>query len=189
MSPKKHTALLFIVSAFVLLVVGALFLAQFVSTNVTAQNLIADAGYLGIVIIAIIAGLNAIVPIPAATFTPLFTVAGLSLPLIIASLVIGTVIADTIGFSFGRWSRTSVAEHYPKTHDFFTSLVKTRQWLILPMVTLYASFVPFPNEAILIPLAIAGVSFYTILPALIIGNIIHQTTLALGFSSLFSWLF
>jgi membrane protein DedA with SNARE-associated domain len=187
MPRRSHTKLLLIIPVFLLVIVGALALAEYVLLNPGAQALIAQAGYLGVVATAIIAGLNAVVPVPAATFTPLFTAAGLSLPLIIAALVVGTVIADLIGFWFGRWSRDAVADRYPRTHQYFTTLVAERRWLVMPMVIAYAAFVPFPNEAILIPLAIAGVSLSHILPAVVIGNIIHQAYLAVGFSSLFAW--
>ena len=184
---RSHTTLFIIIATFLLVVIGALALAEYVLINPAAQALVAEAGYLGVVVVAIIAGLNAVVPVPAATLTPLFTAAGLSFPLIIAALVVGTVIADVIGFWFGRWSREAVAARYPRTHRYFTTLVTTRRWLVTPAVIVYAALVPFPNEAILIPLAIAGVSLYQVLPAVIVGNIIHQTYLAFGATTLFAW--
>ena len=78
------------------MVVLSLLTAETITHSTEIQSFIARLGYAGVVTVAIIGGLNIFVPIPAVTLTPLFTASGLSLPLIICSLTLGTIIADYI---------------------------------------------------------------------------------------------
>jgi membrane protein YqaA with SNARE-associated domain len=181
---KNKTKLVLSLVLIIAVFVGVLFLANSLSDNPKLIEAIAQFGYLGAIFIAIIAGLNTFVPLPAATFAPLFVASGLSLPLIILALAFGTLIADFIGYVFGHLSRNLINRKYPKIVSFITNIQKNHQELIIPIVALYASFVPFPNEAILIPLALAGIKFRSLLIPLIVGNIIHQTVLIYGISGL-----
>lgn len=182
--PKVYAAIFF-----VFVFGGAILMAQFISQNETANQVIAEFGYVGVLILAIISGLNPVLPLPAATLTPLFTEAGLTIPLVIISLTIGTLIADFIGFSLGHISRTSVAKRYPKQFATFTSLGSQRKRLIFVFVSFYAALMPLPNEIILIPLAVAGVSFPFLLLPLFIGNLINQSLLVYGISSVVGIIF
>ncbi|NEN93346.1 MAG: hypothetical protein F6K48_32480, partial [Okeania sp. SIO3H1] len=132
-------------------------------------------------------GLNAIVPIPAATLTPVFLAAGLAPLGIILALVVGTVIADALGFLLGRSTKELVEEHYPRLTQYLTRLTTAnRVWLFLFIVG-YAAFVPFPNEAMLIPLAFSGIKFRYVLTPLLLGNLLHQLILVYGITELISW--
>jgi uncharacterized membrane protein YdjX (TVP38/TMEM64 family) len=165
--------------------VGVLFVAQDISDNAKLQELVAEFGYLGVLFIAIVAGLNTVVPLPAATFIPIFTAAGLSIPLIVTTLAVGTFIADVISFVLGYTSRELIKEKYPKLFKFFYNLQNNHKRLIFPVVITYAAFVPFPNEAILIPLGMSGVKFKNLIIPLIIGDIVHQALLAYAVVSAF----
>lgn len=158
----------------------ALYFSQQLSESTAIVSLVEKFGYFGVLFTGIVAGLNTFVPLPAATFTPIFINAGLSIPLIVLVLAIGTLIADSLGFALGHVSRELIKRKYPKIFGFFTKLQQEHTALIIPVVILYASFVPFPNEAILIPLALAGAKLRTLLVPLIIGNIIHQLILVYG---------
>ena len=169
--------------------IAALFLAEYVATNEMAQNLTQQFGYVGILVVAIVSGLNVLVPVPAAVFVPVFTAAGLNIWLIIGVLVIGTTIADFIGYYIGRWSKEFVEEHYPKTFKRMKVLDERNHNLVLPIVFVYAALLPFPNEAIIIPLALIGFKFRAFLVPLIIGNIVYQTALAFGATNIFTLIF
>ena len=162
----------------------ALWAAQGLTTNESLRETVASFGYLGVLLTGIVSGLNTIVPVPGATFSPLFTAAGLTIPLIIFFLALGTLIADFISYLLGRASRELLSERYPKIVTYFTRLRTNHKRLLFPMVTLYAAFVPFPNEAILIPLAFTGIRFVHLLLPLIIGNILHQALLVYGIAGL-----
>jgi membrane protein DedA with SNARE-associated domain len=179
----------FIVAALIGVVATALFLAQMIQNNPDLQATIAGFGYLGVLVLAIIAGVNVFIPIPAASFTPAFLAAGLSLPFIIITLAIGTIIADYIGYAFGRWSRAGISEKYPTLLVRYEKLVTTRRLLLIPVIFLFAAFIPFPNEAIILPLAVLGIQFRLMLEPLLLGNIIHQTLLSYGAQNLFLWWF
>ena len=164
--------------------IGALYAAQFVASDESAQALIQQFGYFGILILAFIAGINIILPVPAATFVPIFTAAGLTMSLIITMLVIGTVLADLFGFLVGRLGREAIEEKYPKTFAFIYSFVAKHNLYVAPFAFLFVSFVPFPNEAMIVPLALAGIKIRTLIIPIILGNIVHQSVLAVGFTEI-----
>jgi membrane protein YqaA with SNARE-associated domain len=167
----------------------ALYVAQMLTENDMVVSLVERLGYVGVLLTGIVAGLNTIVPLHAATFTPLFIGAGLTIPLIILTLAVGTLIADSIGFALGHVSRDIIEDKYPKLFNFFTTLATEHSRWVVPIVILYASFVPFPNEALLIPLALAGVAYKRLILPLIVGNIIHQTLAVYGVASATDFLF
>lgn len=171
-----------VVSAFI----AVLYAATYILDSSAAQALVQQYGYLGVVVIAFIGGLNFIIPIPAPTFTPIFIAGGLSLPWIIFWLVVGTAIADLLAFYFGRAGRLYVTDAYPKTYEKLREL-RTKNIRYIPWFVLgYASFVPFPNEAFLIPLGLLGVRLRTFILPLLVGSAIHQTLIALGVSNIFT---
>ena len=167
----------------------ALYFAQTLTENDTVVNLVQRFNYLGVLLIAIVSGLNTIVPIHAATFAPLFIGAGLSVPLVVLTLAIGTLVADSIGFALGHVSRELIETKYPKIFTFISTLATDHAKWLIPVVIFYASFVPFPNEALLIPLALAGVKYKKLVIPLIIGNIIHQTLFVYGVTEVANFLF
>ena len=174
---------------FLFLVSLALFAASYLEHHPALQSTVLQLGYPGILAIATIAGLNIFVPVPAASLVPLFTTAGLYLPFIVICLTIGTVLADFIGYRFGRCSSSYVHTSYPKQIKKLEYLhTKHKMWLV-PMVFLYAAFAPFPNEAIILPLAIIGVRFRVLILPLLLGNLINQTIYAIGIQNVFWWLF
>ena len=152
MRKKKSTAQKLIRILIVVLLAAAILLAiiettSFVSTDSGAQELVSRFGYIGILFIAIMAGVNVFVPVPAATFTPIFIAAGLSLPLIVLTLILGTTIADIAGYTIGRLSKEFASEHYPKTYHRIFHVHQKHHRMLLPLIFMYAAFVPFPNEA------------------------------------------
>lgn len=182
---RSALAVVVVASAFL----GALYSTQHLLANDAVRELVASFGYLGVTFLAVTAGLNAVVPIPAATFTPLFVAAGLSVVGIIAALTIGTLIADLTGYLLGWAGRDVIRAKYPGTYAFFAQLQQERRRLVPPVAFLYASFVPFPNEALVIPLALSGVPVRILLLPLLLGNIVHQSLLVYGVTNVFAVLF
>ena len=174
---------------FLVFFAGAIYVSYSLSRNDVVQELVANLGYLGALLTGLIAGLNNIAPIPAATFTPVFVAAGFSLPSIILAFTLGTIMADLVGYFFGHASRELVKNRYPDTFQFFTRLKTEHSKFIVPIVILYVAFVPFPNEVIIIPLALSGVRLSKLLLPLVLGNLLNQTLLVYGYNSFFNWLF
>jgi membrane protein YqaA with SNARE-associated domain len=160
----------------------------YVQSNEEAQVFIANMGYLGVMVVAIIAGLNVIVPFPAASIVPAVTAAGLWLPGIIAALALGTLIADFIGYLIGHYSKDTVATRYPIAYRTIEIIVTDCRPFIFPALFLYASFMPFPNEIMILPLAVLGIRFRYMIVPLLCGNVVNQTLWSLGITNVFAWL-
>lgn len=186
---KKFTPILLLVAVLLIVTTIALFAAQYIENSTSAQRIITDLGYGGVILIAVIAGINVIVPIPAVTLTPIFTAAGLLLPWIIVSLTVGTLIADYIGYLFGHWSRTHIYRNYPTVVAYIETIYLHHPRLIIPLVFLFAAFMPLPNEVLVIPLALLSVRWRLMVLPLFFGNLINQTIYAYGMDSIYSWLF
>jgi membrane protein YqaA with SNARE-associated domain len=163
------------------------YVATTIEKNPALQNILATIGYPGVYILALIIGLNPFMPVSAATFTPMFLAAHLSLPLIIVTLTLGTITADGLGYLFGHVSKSYVRHAHPRIYQFFKSLYTKHRSSVLPVVCLYSAFVPLPNELFLLPLAVLGMPFRTLLIPVLIGDTISQTLMALGIQNIFLW--
>ena len=182
---KKFTYYI-LIGFFALCLIGlAFYAATIVEANGTVREFVAQFGILGILIVAFISGLNILIPLHAATFTPIFTQAGFNLPTIIAAFTLGTLMADLVGYGIGVWGRHATKERHPRIHQKLITFNQKHGRLILPAIFLFAAFVPFPNEAMLIPLGLIGFRFYTLLPPLILGTMLNHTLYALGFMNIF----
>lgn len=186
---KKYLPFLLLLVVLLTVTTVALYTAQFIENSASAQVIISELGYGGVILIAIIAGINVIVPVPAVTLTPIFTSAGLLLPWIILSLTVGTLIADFLGFLFGKWSRDHIYQHYPRTVASIEKIYINYPRLIVPLVFLFAAFMPLPNEVLVIPLALLSVRWRLMILPLFFGNLINQTIYAYGIDSVYGWLF
>ena len=172
--------------AIILLLTGIVYVANLVVADDSAQAMVQQFGYLGVLVAAFIAGLNAIVPVPAWTLVPIFVAAGLWMPLIIVFLVIGTTLADLLAFYLGMKGRELAAAKYKKMRELTAWFEDGRMQYVIPVVFLYASFSPFPNEVLLVPLALMGVHLRTVIFPLLLGTVIYQTAFALGVQSIFT---
>jgi membrane protein DedA with SNARE-associated domain len=98
----------------------------------------------------------------------------------VIALAAGTLIADFTSFFLGRLSRELIIHKHPKIVGFVTTWqAQNSRWTFV-LVTLYAAFVPLPNEVILIPLGLTGVSFKNLIIPLILGNLLSQLVLVYG---------
>ncbi len=161
------------------------YLALAVTSNSAAQAVLAAIGYPGVYMLALITGLNPFMPIPAATFTPIFLAAHLSLPFVIVALTLGTATADGLGFWFGHVSKSYVTQAHPRVYRFFKNLYTKHHPYVLPVVCFYTAFIPLPNEIFLLPLAVLGMPFRLLIIPILIGDAINQTLLALGVQNIF----
>jgi len=190
MTKIKHAIeFLALFALMVSIIMSAFYLAEYIGTNDATRVLVEKFGILGIIAVAFVGGLNLVVPVPAATFTPLFVAANFSMLTIISALVIGTLLADLLGYQIGKWGKRSTEVHFPKFHNWLVSLKKKHHHLILPGIFLYSAFIPLPNETILIPLGLMGYRYWTIALPLFLGTLVNQLLYAYGFVSIFDHLF
>jgi membrane protein YqaA with SNARE-associated domain len=161
-------------------------LAHFVRESDDARMLVSNSGYVGVFIIAFVAGLNVIAPIPAPSFIPLFVEAGFNLEVSIFILAIGTTAADGVAFLLGKLGRKFIdlQKKHPLLHKTEKWSEKYR-WGPFIFLFLFAAFVPFPNEVLIIPLGFIGYKFRHLALPLLAGNGLFNYLASHGFLNLF----
>lgn len=161
-----------------------IFLGQHVVNDEAVRNFIQDLGYIGVFFIAYGSGFNLIIPIPAATFVPAFTSAGFEFWSVVSVMAIGLTAADLTVFLIGRAGRevknapttgwAAKIEHLQKKHT-------RARWGIL---FLYASFFPFPNEVLLLPMGYLGARLRDVALPIVLGNFIFTILASRGILTL-----
>lgn len=163
-------------------------LAGYISSDEKAQELVASYGYFAVFLVSFISGFNFIVPVPAASFIPVFMAGGLNLTVVIIFLSIGAIFANVAGYYLGRAGNHYAKHKHPEWNKRVSDLVKKHSRLVPWCVLLLATFLPFPDEVYLIPLGIAGATFRQVIPPMIVGTVIYQTVTAIGVNHIFSLL-
>ena len=164
---------------------ASIYLTEYVTNDIDAQLFIQQFGYIGVLLISFITGLSLISPVPAATFTPIFTAGGIPLFVTIGLAVIGTMCANFISYYIGRLGHDFTATHYPKIQKKIINLYTCRKELLPYLVFAFTAFVPIPDEIYLIPLGIIGVRIREFIIPLFLGTIFFQTMTALGSQNIF----
>jgi hypothetical protein len=174
----RHPYLKILSLVFILLALTgtAFYLATIITSDPTWQATVRSFGPAGMVLVAFLASLNALIPLPPATFAPIFLSAGSSL-------------ADSVSYVLGRLGRKYTADHHPKLVKDLTHFFVGHHAWILPATYLYMAFSPFPNEYIMIPLALIGFRYPQIIIPLVLGNLFHHTWMIYGYESIFEWFF
>lgn len=162
----------------------AAFAGYFVSESAEAQAIVERFGYLGIVFISYLSGLNFAVPIHATAFVPIY-MSVFPLPGIIIAIIIGTTLADMTSYLFGYLGRrhTQVASY--TWHKRISAIAERHRKLVYPLMFLWASFMPLPNEIPVISLSLLGYRLLPLSLVLVLGNIVHMTLLSLGVANVF----
>lgn len=177
---KKIINSVLFIGVIMAVLVASFFLTQYVSADEASQKLIQEFGYLAVLAISFIAGLNLFLPVPAATFVSIFTAGGMSLPVIIFLLVIGTMAANLLSFAIGHYGRHVTKSHYPKIQNWLTNLYTKHQKYLPHFIFGFTALVPLPDEVYLIPLGIIGIRLREIIFPLLMGTIVYQTLAAYG---------
>lgn len=167
---------------------GTYELTQLVAVDTQAQEWVQQFGYGGVLLISFLTGFSAISPIPTGVFTPIFTEAGLWLPLIIASMVVGTTLADLAAYLMALAGRTVALKKYPALLRYSQTLRQKSRWYIIIGMTVWAAVVPLPNELPLIACALIGIRLRVLLLPLMAGTLIFHALFSIGTLQLFEWL-
>ncbi|PJE51101.1 MAG: hypothetical protein COV29_02405 [Candidatus Yanofskybacteria bacterium CG10_big_fil_rev_8_21_14_0_10_36_16] len=179
-------------SIFVIIFVGVLlalsfWLSELLAENDVVKELVFGYGYAGMFLISIISGFNIVIPVPAITFLPVFTGAGLGFWSSIIIITAGMTIGDGLGYIIGR-TGNRLARDKNKIKRYIKEIMNTKKKYNLGVVTLlfiYAAFIPAPNEVIIIPLGFMGYRFKHIFPVVLAGNLVFNTLSAFGVTNLF----
>lgn len=164
---------------------ASIFLTEYVANDIGAQLLVQQFGYIGVLLVGFITGLSMISPVPAATFTPIFTAGGIPLLTAIGLSVIGTMCANFVSYYIGRLGHDFTNTHYPKIQKRILNLYIERKELLPYLVFGFTAFIPFPDEIYLIPLGIIGVRIREFIIPLFLGTVFFQSMTALGFHNIF----
>lgn len=165
----------------------AYFLFNLVQENGAVRETISNFGYFGVLIVSLISGFNLLVPIPTVSFVPAFIESGLDIWIVIFFIVIGTSFADSIAYVIGRVGREFTKSMNEKI--LFRRLTKMKEkyyWSPVIVLFLFATFVPLPNELLLIPLGFMGYKLKHLILPYIAGNTIFTTLTSFGAINIFS---
>ena len=103
---------------------------------------------------------------------------------IVSSLVIGTTIADLVGYYIGTYIKPHMDKRSNKIYRLVKKWCEGKPFITQGFVFLFAAFAPVPNELLLIPLGALGIKLRTLLLAFVAGNIIHISLIAYAFTAL-----
>ena len=133
-------------------------------------RLVDSYGYIAVFLLSIISGFNILVPVPPAIIGTLFIELGLNIVGVIITIIIGITIADLTAFYLGK-TINQLFENRNAIRRIEKYILRYKYFHIF-LILVWASFIPLPNEVILIPLAIIGYKFKDIVIPLLIGNVI-----------------
>ncbi|PCI29958.1 hypothetical protein COB55_01090 [Candidatus Wolfebacteria bacterium] len=166
------------------LVVFALWLEGLVSGNEAVQGIVYSYGYVGIFFLAIVSGFNIFVPVPIAAFIPVFVSAGLDPWIAVGLIAIGMTIGDSIGFFVGRFGGGIDSRFVKKIQSLYKRFSEKNRKIGMMILFAYVAFVPAPNELVIIPLGIIGCRYRNIFPVILLGNLVLNILVYVGFSGL-----
>jgi len=165
----------------------AFYLASLASDSELVREIVSSYGYVGIFLISILSGFNFVVPIPAVAFLPLFLESSLSFWPTIFLITLGVTSADTMSYILARAGKHIASQSFGENmFKGFNRLNVTYPRAPLVLLFFYASFVPLPNELLLVPMALSSYRLREIIPILLVGNFVHQLLYAKGILSVFN---
>lgn len=170
------------------IVAAAFWLGDLARQNAEVREVVGRFGYLGVLIVAFISGINIAVPIPAVSFMPLFLESGLEFWVSIFFIVAGVTLGDGVAYLFGLAGRELGGEGLAKKLAKLDNLRRRHTWAPLLLVFVVAAFVPLPNEIIVIPLALIGYRWWQMAPFLLGGNAVFNILASLGILNLFEFI-
>lgn len=171
-----------------IILAGAFFTARFAQESEQVRALVAEYGYFGIFLVSAISGFNLAVPIPAIAFLPLFMESGLSFWPVVWFIVAGLTLADLVAYYLGRVGHQALAHSNSR---FLLVLQKTRKrfrWAPIVILFFFASFVPLPNEILLVPLGFLGYRLAYVFPVVFSGHLVFNTLYGTGIINLYEFL-
>lgn len=170
-----------------LAVLGVIWINSLNIQDSAVQDYASRFGYAGLFLVSIISGFNILLPIPVAAFFPALMDLGFNPAATVAIISIGMLAGDALGYFIGYTGRSLIDEQHK--NPWFARIQRLREKNeMFPMFFLafYASFVPLPNELVVIPMAFFRYKWWHMMLALFVGNLIFNTIFALGFTSLSS---
>lgn len=145
-----------------------------------ARDGAAAAGYPGLLLASVASGFNVVWPVPVAFFYPFFVESGFQPVPTLAVIALGMTGGDLLGYLVGSATRDLSHRRLAAFRARAEALRARHRLLPLGLLFLYAGFVPLPNELLVIPMAFMRYSLLAVMAAVLFGNAIFNTTVALG---------
>lgn len=178
-----HFAVL--IAVFALLVTTSVYITNHVTTNEDAQEFVQEFGHVGVLLISFVIGVSVISPVPAGTFSPIFTAGGIDIITVILLAVVGTMLANFVSYFIGRLGHDFTNTNYPKIQKKVIEIYEEKKAMVPFLIFGFAAFIPLPDEIYLIPLGVMGVKIRDFIIPLFLGTLFFQTVTALGFQNIF----
>ena len=150
-----------------------------------ARDAAAAAGYPGLLLASVVSGFNVVWPVPVAFFYPFFIESGFEPVPTLATIAVGMTGGDLLGYLIGSTTRDMSSYRLARFRARAEALHDRHRFLPLGLLFLYAAFVPLPNELLVIPMAYMRYSMPAVMAAVLFGNVIFNTGMALGVSWIF----
>lgn len=184
----KKLTIAFKIGVLVSILFLAFWLWQNVLENKLAQDLVSEYGYWAAFTLGVIGGLNLVVPVPAVAFLPVFLEAGMGLWPVVFIITAGMLLADSFAFLLGKTGRQFLISSKQKAVLKKLKLAEIKNSKLPYLILfLFASFAPFPNEVLVIPMAFLGYRLkYLILP-LVSGTLVFNVLYAAGITNIFKF--
>ena len=120
-----------LVAGFLAVVLISFYAANHISQDEAWQEFVKGLGFFGIVATGFVAGVNLIIPLHTGVFGPLFLSAGNSYWVVVLGFTIGTTVADSLGYVFGKLGRSYSKDQnkkflYSKKLKDYTTTLPTR---------------------------------------------------------------
>ena len=142
-------------------------------------------GYPGLLLASVVSGFNVVWPVPVVTFYPFFIESGFEPVPTLATIALGMTGGDLLGYLIGNTTRDMSSYRLARFRARAEALHSRHRHLPLGLLFLYAAFVPLPNELLVIPMAYMRYSMAAVMAAVLFGNVIFNTLMAMGVSLIF----
>ena len=111
-------------------------ITSLVSSNETVERWVNDFGLGGIFIVSAISGFNLVVPIPIATFIPVFLESGFDFLTVILIISLGMTTGDILSYFIGSFGRKVIATEESLRKHWFIRLIERiiEKYKILPYI-------------------------------------------------------
>lgn len=168
----------------------SILLLSFILTRFPPEEIVKIIGinnsYIALFFLAFLGGISIFFPFPYYIVVFMFGAAGLNPFLLGICAGFGVILGDTTSYFIGYTGREIVPDKFNKYFSkFYLWVNKKPLWVMSIVLFLYGAFVPFPNDAVIIPLGIARYKYWRAIIPLAIGNIVFSTLIA--FAGLYGW--
>ncbi len=149
------------------------------------REAVAAAGYWGLLGASVVSGFNLVAPVPVVVFYPFLMESGFAPVPTLATIALGMTVGDLLGYLIGDATRELANDRLAGFRARAEALHARHRFLPLGLMFLYAAFAPFPNELLVIPMAFMRYSLTGVMTAVLCGNVVFNTLVALGVSWVF----